>query len=158
MPSLAPEPLAGSAPLSEQLRSPAATAHRRRLGAVACVLPVIALGLGARFLGSGLAADLSGGVIYAVLIYVLATLLRPRAGQAANAVAALVFCVLIELLQLTAFPTSLAAVFPPVRLVLGTTFVPLDLLAYAIGSALALGLDLLAGGLLRARRARTATD
>ncbi|EMQ97138.1 ribosomal maturation YjgA family protein [Paeniglutamicibacter gangotriensis] len=122
------------------------------------MLPVIALGLGARFLGSGLAADLSGGVIYAVLIYVLATLLRPRAGQAANAVAALVFCVLIELLQLTAFPTSLAAVFPPVRLVLGTTFVPLDLLAYAIGSALALGLDLLAGGLLRARRARTATD
>ena len=122
------------------------------------MLPVIALGLGARFLGSGLGADLSGGAIYAVLIYVLATLLRPRARHLANALAALVFCVLIELLQLTEIPASLAAVFPPVRLVLGTTFVPLDLLAYCIGSALALGLDLLAGGLLRARRARTATD
>ena len=135
-------------------RSPAAAARSRRLGAAACVLPVIALGLGARFLGSGLAADLAGGVVYAVLIYVLATFLRPRAGHVANALAALVFCGLIELLQLTDIPADLAAFFPPVRLVLGTTFVPLDLLAYGLGTVLALGVDLVAGYLLRARGAR----
>jgi len=150
---LAPEPVPASAATAPARRSPAAAARSRRLGAAACVLPVIALGLGARFLGSGLAADLAGGVVYAVLIYVLATFLRPRAGHVANALAALVFCVLIELLQLTEIPADLAAFFPPVRLVLGTTFVPLDLLAYGLGTALALGIDLAAGGLLRARGA-----
>lgn len=143
-----------SAATAPARRSPAAAARSRRLGAAACVLPVIALGLGARFLGSGLAADVAGGVVYAVLIYVLATFLRPRAGHVANALAALVFCVLIELLQLTDIPADLAAFFPPVRLVLGTTFVPLDLLAYGLGTALALGIDLVAGGLLRARGAK----
>lgn len=143
-----------SAATAPARRSPAAAARSRRLGAAACVLPVIALGLGARFLGSGLAADLAGGVVYAVLIYVLATFLRPRAGHVANALAALVFCVLIELLQLTDIPADLAAYFPPVRLVLGTTFVPLDLLAYGLGTALALGMDLVAGGLLRTRGAK----
>ncbi|MDQ0094023.1 ribosomal maturation YjgA family protein [Paeniglutamicibacter psychrophenolicus] len=143
-----------SAATAPARRSPAAAARSRRLGAAACVLPVIALGLGARFLGSGPAADLAGGVLYAVLVYVLATFLRPRAGHVANALAALVFCVLIELLQLTDIPADLAAFFPPVRLVLGTTFVPLDLLAYGLGTALALGVDLVAGYLLRARGAR----
>ncbi|OIH82401.1 hypothetical protein BLJ79_19495 [Arthrobacter sp. UCD-GKA] len=143
-----------SAATAPARRSPAAAARSRRLGAAACVLPAIALGLGARFLGSGLEADLAGGVVYAVLIYVLATFLRPRAGHVANALAALVFCVLIELLQLTDIPADLAALFPPVRLVLGTTFVPLDLLAYGLGTALALGIDLVAGGLLRARGAK----
>ena len=86
-----------------------------------------------------------------MLVYVLATFLRPRAGLVANALAALLFCVLIELLQLTQIPKELAGSFPPVRLVLGTTFVPLDLLAYGIGVVLAPGADLLAGRLLRAR-------
>lgn len=143
-----------SAATAPARRSPAAAARSRRLGAAACVLPVIALGLGARFLGSGLAADAAGGVVYAVLIYVLATFLRPRARHVANALAALVFCVLIELLQLTDIPADLAAFFPPVRLVLGTTFVPLDLLAYGLGTALAAGIDMAAGHLLRSRGAR----
>ncbi|MFL4475816.1 DUF2809 domain-containing protein [Paeniglutamicibacter sp. MACA_103] len=117
----------------------------RRLAAIACVPPVIALGLAARFLGAGLPADLAGGVLYAVLVYVLLTFLRPRASAWSNAAIALVLCVLVELLQLTGIPADLARAFWPVRLVLGTGFAPLDLPAYAIGSALALGADVLQG-------------
>ncbi|MBV1778317.1 DUF2809 domain-containing protein [Paeniglutamicibacter sp. ABSL32-1] len=123
----------------------------RRLAAAALVPPVVAAGLASRFLGAGLPADLSGGVFYAVLIYLLLTVLRPRAAALSIAAAALVLCVLIELLQLTGIPADLARAFPPVRLVLGTGFAPLDLLAYAIGSALALGADVLAGR-IRVRR------
>ncbi|WP_411734083.1 DUF2809 domain-containing protein [Paeniglutamicibacter sp.] len=127
-------------------------ARTRRLAAVALVLPVVAAGLASRFLGAGLPADLAGGVLYAVLIYVLLTALRPRATAVSNAAIALVLCVLIELLQLTSIPADLARAFGPFRLVLGTGFAPLDLAAYAIGAALALGADVLAGR-IRARRA-----
>ena len=116
-----------------------------------CVLPVIVLGLASRFGGAGLAADISGGVFYAVLVYLVLTLLRPRAVPAANAAGALVLCVLIELLQLTGIPADLARSLPPIRLVLGTGFAPLDLLAYGLGAALALGADMLLGRFRRRR-------
>ena len=116
-------------------------ARRRRLAAGLLVVPVVVLGLGARFLGAGPAADLSGGVLYAVLIYVLLVFLRPRAAAWTNAAIALAFCVAVELLQITPIPAALGAAFPPARLVLGSTFVPLDLLAYLIGTALAFGID-----------------
>jgi hypothetical protein len=119
------------------------------------VLPVIALGLAARFLGAGLPADLAGGVLYAVLIHVLLTVLRPRAAALSNACIALALCVLIELLQLTGFPAEAARAFRPIALVLGTGFAPLDFLAYAIGSALAFGADVLQG---RIRAARAASN
>ncbi|MFB9816288.1 DUF2809 domain-containing protein [Paeniglutamicibacter sulfureus] len=127
-------------------------ARTRRLAAAAWVLPVIVVGLASRFGGTGLAADLAGGVLYAVLVYVLLTVLRPQAARWSNASIALVLCVLIELLQLTAIPADLARVFGPIRLVLGTGFAPLDLVAYAIGAALALGIDMLLGR-IRARPA-----
>ncbi|ASN39164.1 hypothetical protein CGQ24_09140 [Arthrobacter sp. 7749] len=121
--------------------SSAPKASTRRWVAAALVIPVIGIGLLSRFGGSGLLADVSGGLLYAVLIYVLLTVLRPRATQFSNAVIALVFCVLIELLQLTNIPAELARVFSPSALVLGTGFAPLDLLAYLMGAALALGID-----------------
>ncbi len=68
-------------------------ARRRRLAAGLLVVPVVVLGLGARFLGAGPAADLSGGVLYAVLVYVLLVFLRPRAAPWSNAAIALAFCV-----------------------------------------------------------------
>jgi hypothetical protein len=122
------------------------------LAAAAWVLPVIVVGLASRFAGTGLAADLAGGVLYAVLVYLLLTVLRPQAARWSNASIALVLCVLIELLQLTAIPADLARVFGPIRLVLGTGFAPLDLVAYAIGAALAPGIDMLLGR-IRARPA-----
>ncbi|MDO5745104.1 MAG: DUF2809 domain-containing protein, partial [Micrococcaceae bacterium] len=103
--------------------------------------PVIALGLASRFLGTGPMADAAGGVLYAVLLYVLLIVLRPRAARLSNALAALGLCVALELFQLSGIPADLARSFPPIRLVLGTTFVPLDLIAYLIGAAGALGVD-----------------
>ncbi|MFJ6417328.1 DUF2809 domain-containing protein [Paeniglutamicibacter sp. NPDC091659] len=126
-------------------------ARMRRLAAGLLVVPVVVLGLGARFLGAGPAADLSGGVLYAVLVYVLLVFLRPRAAPWSNAAIALAFCVAIELLQITSIPATLAAAFPPIRLVLGSTFVPLDLLAYVIGAGLALGIDSLIGSVRAAK-------
>ena len=105
------------------------------------MLPVIALGLAARFLAAGPVADLSGGVLYAVLVYVLLVFLRPGAAPWQTAAITLAFCTAIELLQLTPLPAALSAAFPPARLVLGSTFVPLDLAAYALGAVLALGID-----------------
>ena len=127
----------------------------RRLRAGLLVVPVIGLGLAARFLGAGLVADLSGGVLYAVLIYVLLVFVRPRAGYLSNAAIALAFCIAVELLQITTIPADLAAAFPPIRLVLGSTFAPLDLLAYVIGTALATGADALFGSI---RSRRTSND
>lgn len=48
---------------------------------------------------------------------------------------------LVELLQLTALPSALSAIVPPMRLVLGTTFSIADLPAYALGALLVLLLD-----------------
>lgn len=53
----------------------------------------------------------------------------------------LAICVIVELLQLTALPAVLAGVFPPARLVLGTTFVATDLVSAAFGVGLALVVD-----------------
>lgn len=116
-------------------------AINRRLAAAACVPLVIALGLASRFLGTGPMADVAGGVLYAVLLYVLLIVLHPRAAGVSRALAALGVCVALELFQLTGIPADLALAFPPIRLVLGTTFVPLDLVAYLIGAVAALGLD-----------------
>ena len=115
----------------------------RRLVAAALILPVIALGLAARFMGAGLLADLSGGILYAVLIYILVVFVRPSGAKFSIAGIALGFCVAVELLQITSFPATLGAAFPPLRLVLGSTFVPLDLVAYLIGVGLGLGTDAL---------------
>lgn len=110
---------------------------RRRLILVvagACVIPV---GLTARFLVGGWAGDAAGGVLYAVMVYLLMAFIAPRWRPALVAVAALGFCWAVELLQLTPLPHDLGSVFPPARLVLGTTFVVGDLIAYAAGAVAA---------------------
>ncbi|MGL3804644.1 DUF2809 domain-containing protein [Paeniglutamicibacter sp. R2-26] len=127
-------------------------ARRRRIAAALLVLPVIALGLAARFLAAGPVADLSGGVFYAVLVYVLLVFLRPGAAPWRTAAITLAFCTAIELLQLTPLPAALSAAFPPARLVLGSTFVPLDLAAYALGAVLALGIDSLVASVRAGRQ------
>ena len=109
--------------------------------AAALIIPIIGIGLGARFLGAGLLADLAGGILYAVLVYTLAVFVRPAGSRISNAGLALGFCVAIELLQISSLPATLGAAFPPIRLVLGSTFVPLDLLAYLLGVLVALCID-----------------
>lgn len=80
---------------------------------------------------------MAGGVLYAVLIYLLVAFFAPRWPPLRAAALALGVCVAIELFQLTPVPGELGAAFAPLRLVLGSTFVATDLVAYAIGAALA---------------------
>lgn len=115
------------------------------------ILAVVALGLVVRFVVGGPVGDFLGGVLYTVLIAVLVfplvtafvrrrlpvsqRALRKSAWTAAGV--ALAASVAVELLQLSSIPAQLSEVFPPARLVLGTSFAPLDLVAYGVGALLA---------------------
>ncbi|MDR6508639.1 DUF2809 domain-containing protein [Arthrobacter oryzae] len=83
----------------------------------------------------------AGDGLYAVLVYVLVAILIPSKSKALIAAAAVTICVVIELFQLTGLPAELGEAWPPLRLVLGTTFGTADLLAYAGGAAVAYGVD-----------------
>lgn len=96
-------------------------------------LAVIPLGLLLRSLPLGLVADLAGGVLYAALIYLLVACLAPRWRPATVALWAMSWCFAVELLQLSGLPADLARIFPPSRLVFGTGFSALDLVAYVPG-------------------------
>ena len=91
----------------------------------------------------GVFGDLAGGVLYAALVFVLIAVLFPAASGVRIGSAAFLLCAAVELLQLTGLPLAIAGVVPPLRLVLGTTFVATDLVAYAIGAACSTGVDLL---------------
>ena len=121
--------------------SPLRTPRRRAALAGAAVV-VLLLGLFTRSGLPGILGDASGGFLYAVLIYLLLAFALPRARYLRVAAAAVVLCVLIELFQLTPYPARWGAQWPPLRLVLGTTFNAWDLPAYVAGAAAASLLDL----------------
>lgn len=116
---------------------------RRWLVLGGLVLATLLLGLATRFGIGGLAGDLLGGVLYAVLVFELVTaaswLIRPGAVTRWWRIALLsaALCWAVELLQLTGLPEHWAASFPPSRLVFGATFSVVDLLASVLGAALA---------------------
>jgi hypothetical protein len=115
------------------------TCRRAALSLVAVM--TVALGLGIRTLFDGTWTGPVGDALYAVLIYLLVALAVPRRPRALIAAVALVVCSLIELLQLPGLPAALGATWPPLRLVLGTTFGTADLIAYAAGCFLAYTAD-----------------
>lgn len=115
---------------------------RRFILCVAAV-SVIPVGLAARFLLPAGLADIAGGALYTVLIYLVVGLIKPAWRPFRVAIWAFCVSTLVELLQLTALPSALSAVVPPIRLVLGTTFSLTDLPAYALGAFLVLSLDCL---------------
>ena len=84
-----------------------------------------------------------GDALYAVLVYVLVVLVAPSLAAARAAPLAFGACAAIELLQLTGFPAAVVDVVPAARYVLGTTFHAPDLLAYAVGVAVAAVTDVL---------------
>ncbi|NKY40310.1 DUF2809 domain-containing protein [Cellulomonas septica] len=113
---------------------------------------VVAAGLLVATRASGPVADPAGDALYAALVYVLVLLVVPhvapwRAGAVATAV-----CAVVELAQLTGGPAALVQAVPVSRFVVGTTFVPVDLLAYGLGAALAAVVD--ASVLRMVRRSR----
>ncbi|WP_309079720.1 DUF2809 domain-containing protein [Zhihengliuella sp.] len=110
---------------------------RRRLALACAGVYVVPVGLASRFLLEGWTGDAVGGALYAALLYLLVALVRPDGNRPTVAAVAWALCCAVELLQLTPVPRDLAAVFPPAALVLGSTFVATDLLAYAAGALLA---------------------
>lgn len=105
------------------------------------------MGLLVRFIGSGTWTNHTGDALYAVLIYLLMAAVVVRVPSWQTAAAALAACTAVELLQLSPLPAALGEIFPPARLVFGTTFGMLDLVSYATGVLAAGLLD----GVLRRR-------
>lgn len=120
---------------------------------VVAAVVVVAAGLATARYGSGAAADALGDALYAVLVLLLVTLAVPRWSRPAQAGLAVALCWAVELSQLTGAPAAAAAVWPPLRYLLGTTFVATDLLWYAVGVLLASCGTLLASRVGGARRA-----
>jgi hypothetical protein len=73
-----------------------------------------------------------GDLLYAVAIYLVLGLARPRWPPVTLAGAAFGACFLVELLQLTGLPARYAHL-SPVRWLLGTHFAWQDILCYALG-------------------------
>ncbi|NHT19709.1 DUF2809 domain-containing protein [Cellulomonas sp. IC4_254] len=119
----------------------------------AAAVLVVAAGLATARYGSGAAADALGDALYAVLVLLLVTLAVPRWSRPAQAGLAVALCWAVEMSQLTGAPAAAAAVWPPLRYLLGTTFVATDLLWYAVGVLLASCGTLLASRVGGARRA-----
>jgi hypothetical protein len=122
----------------------------RRTWIAAVGAGVIALGLLVHFTMGGAGADFLADSLYAVLIYLIVTFVVPSFRPLTVTAVAFAICAVIELLQLSGVPAALGEVFPPTRLVLGTTYAAVDILAYALGVTGALACELL----LRARRPR----
>ncbi len=119
-----------------------ATAVRR---VVAAVLIVVAVAAGLFVHGAlpdTAATDIAGDALYVVVVWGLVVMLAPRLPAAAVAGIVLVWCIAVELFQLTGLPEAWGAAFPPVMLVLGTVFDPRDLLIYAAATAVLLVADL----------------
>ncbi|WP_157007526.1 DUF2809 domain-containing protein [Agromyces laixinhei] len=110
---------------------------RLRVRALVAAVACLAIGAGLQFVPRTVVVDLLGSVLYVGLIAFLLRAVWPRLGDATSAAAAFAVAATIELLQLTGLPQRLVEVFPPARLVFGSSFDPIDLLAYAVGALLA---------------------
>ncbi|MCS3844835.1 DUF2809 domain-containing protein [Microbacterium sp. AK031] len=118
-------------------RSPA----RRRIALVAVAVAVLVAGLLVHRFGSGEIGDIAGDALYAVLVYLLFAMLLARSSRTLPAALAIIFCTVIEFLQLTDLPRTWALAFPPSALVLGSSFAQRDLLVYPASVLLALIVD-----------------
>jgi uncharacterized membrane protein YdbT with pleckstrin-like domain len=116
------------------LRSPS-TRRRRMLAAVAGL--ILVTGLVVHFTLESAAGNFVADALYAVMLYLVLSFVFVRSSGWRIALAAFLICVGIEFFQLTGVPGTLAEVFPPIRLLLGTTFAAIDLVAYLVGSVAA---------------------
>lgn len=83
------------------------------------------------------AADPVGDALYAAFVFTLLVVAAPRARSATLAAITFGICAAVELAQLTGVPAAIVDAVPVARYALGTTFVAVDLLAYAVGAGLA---------------------
>lgn len=117
---------------------PAAPSTRRvRWWCAGLAVATLLVGLVLQLVPRNIVIDLAGGILYTLLLALLITFLAPRWPSWRPAVLAFGLSALIELSQLTGIPALLVQAFTPLRLVFGSSFDPLDFVAYAIGGLLA---------------------
>jgi len=78
------------------------------------------------------ASDIAGDVLYAAAAYLAVALIAPSLPVLAIGGIAAVWCVAVELFQLTGLPLEWGARFAPVVLLLGTVFDPRDIVVYVV--------------------------
>lgn len=110
---------------------------RRRLPFALAAVAALALGLALRFLLTGVVADVTGGVLYVVLVALLVCTLVPRLPPVTAAGIALAWAIAMEQLQAIGAAARLVELWPPLRLVVGSTFSWLDIAAYVLGAVVA---------------------
>jgi hypothetical protein len=114
----------------------------RRVVAAVLLAGVIAAGLVVHaLLPDTTATDIAGDALYAVASYLAVVIVAPRLAPLTVGAIAAVWCVLVELFQLTGIPLALGAVFPPAMLALGTVFDGRDLLVYLLTIVVLVGAD-----------------
>ncbi len=85
--------------------------------------------------------DIAGDALYTVAVYLGVILLWPRGRPLVIGGVAALWCIAVELLQLTGMPQQWGAAWPPLRLVLGSGFDARDLVVSAGASAACVAID-----------------
>lgn len=115
---------------------------RRRIGAALALLVVIAAGLLIHLLLPGsIVTDIAGDALYAAAAYLAIVVLAPRLRLLTVGGLAAVWCIVVELFQLTGVPLAVGARFPPAFLLLGSAFDARDLVVYVVAVAALTGAD-----------------
>ena len=118
----------------------------RRFPALVLLAVVVASGLALQGFRDLPWTDAAGSVLYSMAAVFSLCLVWPSREMPRTLVVAgvaLALCVLVELAQLTGLPARV----PALRLLLGTTFAPADLLWYAVGALGGAGAMVLVGRL-----------
>ena len=103
-------------------------------------LATIALGLASRKVP--LIPAITGDILYATMAYWLFRIIATKKSMTSALITAILFCVIIECLQLVQLqPLVWARNHPLLRLILGQGFLWTDLLAYFVGALAAFILD-----------------
>jgi Protein of unknown function (DUF2809) len=125
----------------------------RWVAAVAAPL-IVALGLGARAVLTGLAAKIAGDALYTVLLYDLVIVVRPAVRPVRAGLVALAISFAVEIAQLTPYPAWLSSRHVLLRLIFGTTFGFVDLGGYVVGAVLVVAADTLVRRVASGRQPR----
>lgn len=120
--------------------------RRRRIAAVVALAAVVTAGLAVHtLLPDSAATDIAGDSLYAAAVAAFIVVLAPRWNPMVVGGIAAVWCIGIELFQLTGVPVRVAEVFPPAVLVLGTVFDARDLVVYVLAIAVVTAVDVAVG-------------
>ncbi|WP_369960176.1 DUF2809 domain-containing protein [Leifsonia sp. EB34] len=114
---------------------------RRRAALIVVAFATVVAGLTVHETFQSAAGAFAGDALYAALIVLLVAVVVPRASSVVVGAVAFAICAAVEVFQLTGVSAHLSATIPGAELVLGSTFQWPDLVAYAVGAALAAAVD-----------------